>query len=76
MPTLLDVIWVVAVATLFPNGDVSPFSSGFQTRAECMKERSVMIDTLKEVERQTPKLRGSFYIGECVAIPVTKLTND
>lgn len=64
MTILSDAVFVLVLAVFFTNGDVERGSRLYDTRHECMQERSELFEKAKELQAKHKDLR--IFIGNCV----------
>ncbi len=67
MSVMVDVAFVLVATVLFPSGDLAFAVESYQTRDECMSNRTTILETAKALVAKQ-KLR--VFVGECTAIPV------
>lgn len=68
MTALVDVVFVLAIAVLFPDGKIAHVVDGYQTRDECRQNRVELEEQAKKSLANNKEIR--IFFGECVAVDV------
>ncbi len=74
MTIIVDAIFTITLALLSPTGEqVEHAAVTFGNQKECTAFRADKIEHAKELLAKAEFKGAKFYIGDCVAVPVTEV---